>query len=285
MNVTAIVHVYYPELWPELAVCIRNLGPDTRLIVTYGIGNDKAVEAARRDFPRADFVACENRGYDIWPFLKALKLVDFATCDLIVKLHTKRDIDLPRKTEVGYTVLNGSRWRDRLLAFVRTPEAWARTLRRFAEDPDVGLVAARELIFTRRDAERPEMAASYDRAGDFVREKLHLELPHKGGFVGGTMFAVRSSLYRPLADYPFAADMFEVSQGHDTETFAHVVERLFGLVVAAQGKRVVGFNGSRVAYRLRGAIAKFFFDSRLTKRRRSIRICGILVYRKKLGGD
>lgn len=284
MNITAIVHVYYPERWLELSECIRNLGSETRLIVTYGVGNEKAVEAARRDFPTATFLECENRGYDIWPFLKALKLVDFAWTDLIVKLHTKRNVDLPRRTLVGYTSLNGSAWRDGLLSFVRTPEAWNRSLRRFA-DPKVGLVGAKELIFKRSDAKKDEMAGSFDKAKGFIAENWGLHTPAGARFVGGTMFAVRASLYKVLADYPFTADMFEVSAGHDTETFAHMIERLFGLVVTAQGKRVAGANGSVALFRIKGAIAKFLFDSRLTERRRSIRICGILVYRKKLSVD
>lgn len=284
MNITAIVHVYYPERWSELAECLRNLGPEARLIVSYGEGNDKAVEEARRDFPAATFLKCENRGYDIWPFLKALKLVDFAWSDLIVKLHTKRNVDLPRLTKVGYTALNGTGWRDHLLSFAKTKEAWERTLSRFA-DGSVGLVGAREVIFKRVDAKRGEMVGSFDRARDFIRTNWRLESPKSSRFVGGTMFAVRASLYKLLADYPFTAEMFEVTKGHDTETFAHMVERLFGLIVSAQGKRVVGFNGSVTLRRLKGAILKFLYDNRLTERRHSIRVCGILVYRKKLSDD
>lgn len=284
MNITAIVHVYYPERWLELSECIRNLGSETRLIVTYGVGNEKVVEAARRDFPTATFLECENRGYDIWPFLKALKLVDFAWTDLIVKLHTKRDVEVPRKTVVGFATLNDSSWRNMLLSFVRTPEAWQRTLKCFA-DERVGLVGAKQLVFLRKDAKKPEMARSFDRAREFIRENWKLNAPKGGAFIGGTMFAVRAALYKVLADYPFAADMFEVSAGHDTETFAHMIERLFGLVVTAQGKRVAGANGSVALFRIKGAIAKFLFDSRLTERRRSVRVCGILVYRKKLNGD
>lgn len=281
MNVTAIVHVYYPERWAELAECIRNLGPDAKLIVTYGEGNEKAVEEARRDFPKATFLVCENRGYDIWPFLKALRLIDYSTCDLIVKLHTKRNVDLPRKATVGCVTLNGASWRNMLLSFVRTPVAWRKTLACF-DNPSVGLVGAKELVFLRRDAKKPEMIGSFDRARDFIGGNWKLATPKSARFIGGTMFAVRASLYRVLADYPFTAEMFEVSAGHDTETFAHMIERLFGLVVSAQGKRVVGFNGSIALFRLKGVLAKFLFDSRLTERRRSIRICGILVYRKKL---
>lgn len=284
MNLTAIVHAYYPERWPELAACLRNLGSDVKVIVTYGEGNETAVEEARRDFPTATFLACENRGYDIWPFLKALELVDFEWTDLIVKLHTKRNVDLPRKTTVGYTVLNGSEWRDRLLSFVKTPEAWARTMKRFA-DPRVGLVGAKEVIFKRVDAKKGEMVGSFDAARRFIGMNWHLTAPKSARFVGGTMFAVRASLYKRLAEFPFTAEMFEVTKGHDTETFAHMIERLFGLVVAAQGRRVVGFNGSVTLRRLKGAILKFLFDSRHTERRRSIRICGILVYRKRLIED
>ena len=35
MRIAVVAHVYYPELWPELAACIRNVGGDHDLYVSY----------------------------------------------------------------------------------------------------------------------------------------------------------------------------------------------------------------------------------------------------------
>lgn len=284
MKITAIVHVYYPELWPELSECIHNLGDDIRLIITYGQGNEAAIAEAKKEFPQATYVVSEPRGYDVWPFLKALREVDFDNTDIIVKLHTKRNVELARKTTIGYTVLNGSAWREHLLAFVRTPAAWARTLKRF-ENPSVGMVADRRVIFFRRDARKQLHAASFNKALKELEEKWGFSADRREPFVGGTMFAVRASLYRPLAEYPFTADMFEVSAGHDAETYAHVMERIFGLIITAQHARIVAFNGSVFWRRVGCRLASLFYEHRFSDRRDTIRICGITVYCKHLTED
>lgn len=59
MRIAVIVHVFYPESWPELARCIRNIDGDRDLFVTFV--DETAVEGARRDFPDAHLVRCENR--------------------------------------------------------------------------------------------------------------------------------------------------------------------------------------------------------------------------------
>lgn len=274
MKVAAIVHVFYSEMWPELAACIRNVGV-CDLVVTYV--DEDAVKAARRDFPAARFLRCENRGYDVWPFLCALKALDLSAYDLLVKLHTKRDIARDHPFAMGGTCLNGSAWRDQLLGFVKTPEAWAETRARFG-DPRVGMVAGRRVVFGRKEGGK----RWHDEAVRELNEKFALSARRDGLFVGGTMFAVRASLLRPFADFPFTAETFAASGGHESTTYAHLMERMLGLAVGAQGLRIEGFDGSVAWHRFRVALGRFFFDSRWSDRRRSIRVCGITVYRRRL---
>jgi len=278
MKVAVIAHVFYPELWPELAECIRTVGP-CDLTVTYV--EEAAVAEARRDFPNARFVPCENRGYDIWPFLRALREIDLSAVDVVVKLHTKRDIVCAKRNIVAHTLLNGSAWRDRLLAFVKTPEAWRRTCRKF-DNPKVGLVADRHVIFLRRDGLKEKYCASFDAAVRELNEKWGIPARRSGRFVGGTMFAVRAALLRPFAERTFAPEMFDVSGGHETETYAHVVERMFGLAVGGQGCKVVAFNGSVFWRRVGHVVGKFLWESRRSDRRRSVRICKITVYLRRI---
>ena len=273
-RIAVIVHVYYSEMWPELAACIRNIGP-CDLTVTYV--DEAAVAEARRDFPAARFLACENRGYDVWPFVKALKQLDLTRYGLVVKLHTKRDIAKPHPFVMGGVRLNGRAWRDFLLGFVRTPDAWAKTLAAF-RDPLVGMVADRRLVYSRTEGGK----VWFDRAAHELAEKFALPTCRRGLFVGGTMFAVRADLMRPFRDYPFAPEMFAASGPHEPTTYAHLMERMLGLSVGAQGFRIAGFNGSVRLWRLRYRLKRFLFDSRWSERRRSIRLCGITVYRRKL---
>jgi len=278
MKILVVVHVYYPERWPELADCIRNIGP-CDVVVSYVDGS--AVIEARRDFPTARFLLCENRGYDVWPFLKALKASDLAAYDIVVKLHTKRDIVCEKRNIVAHTLLNGSAWRDHLLGFVKTPEAWARTLAKF-RDPRVGMVADRHVIFLRRDARKEAHGSSFDAAVRELREQWGIPAKRSGRFVGGTMFVARTAVLSPFAEHPFTSELFGVSGSHDRETYAHVLERMFGLAVGGLGYRLVPFCGSVFWRRVGHVVGKFFFDYRVSDRRKSLRICKITVYLKRL---
>lgn len=274
MKNLAIVHLFYAEMWPELKRCLANLG-EFDLVVTYV--DDAAVVEARRDFPAARFICCENRGYDVWPFICALKAVDLTAYELVIKLHSKRDIKKDHPFTMGGVRLNGSAWRDYLLNFVRTPEAWEATAMQFA-DPTVGMVADRRLIYSRTEGGK----SAFDSAARELREKFALKVPKSAYFVGGTMFAARAKLLKVFRDYPFTPEMFTVSGPHEPTTYAHLMERMLGLAVCAQGYRLVGFNGSLFVWRLAYRLKRFVFDSRWSERRRSIRVLGVTVYRRKL---
>jgi len=273
MKLLCVIHVFYPEMWPELAACVRTVG-SCDLIVTYV--DEDAVAAARRDFPAARFLKCDNRGYDVWPFLQALRTVDLSDYDVVVKLHTKRDIKKPYRFAMGRTLLNGSAWRELLLGFAKTPDAWRRTLKLF-DDPKVGMAADRRLVFGRRETDKD----AFDAAVRELRDNWSVPARRSGLFVAGTMFAVRAALLKPFAAHAIDLSRFGDSAAREPITYAHLLERMFGLAVCAQGLRIAGFNGSVVVRRLATAVLKFLFDSRRSERRRTIRVCGITVYRKK----
>ena len=239
MRTAVIVHVFYPELWPELAHCIRNVGGEREVFVTYA--DEASVSEAKRDFPDAHFVRCENRGYDVWPFLKVVQELDLTAYDCIVKLHTKRDVVDDFKYEFNHAVFNGSAWREFLLGFVKTPKAWRKTLKALVR-PTVGLVADRHVILRRRDVPIARTRETFDRAAELLDLPVE-EMRRTGQYVAGTMFAVKPAALRPLLKRTFTADDFELPQGHLTETFAHVLERAMGLSVSAAGLRLADFNG------------------------------------------
>ena len=251
MSRTAIiVHVFYPELWPELKDCIRNVSEPHDVFITFS--DAASVEAVRRDMPEAKFVPCENRGYDIWPFLKVLKSLPSGAYDRVVKLHTKRDVLDDFRYRFNHAVFNGSAWRDYLLAFLRTPEAWRKT-RAVLSKPDVGMVADRHVVMRRGDVPLERTKASFDRAVEFL--KLPADEMAKGGqYAAGTMFAAKFAALEPLLGRDFSAEDFDPPQGHVTETFAHVMERALGLSVSAAGLRIAAFNGS---LRLRRFLFRF----------------------------
>jgi len=242
-RILVVAHVFYPQHWAELMSCIASVGPQADVVVTYV--DEASVAEARRDLPGATFLPCENRGFDVWPFLCAVQSVDLTRYDLVVKLHTKRDIDPKLRFRFNRRHFDGPSWRNRLLAFCRTPEAWSRSLRQF-DDPSVGMVAGGEVIVRRRDVTRADALAAFDAAWREVSALGGRPVdPTRARFVAGTMFAVRSDVLRFLLRQGFSSERF-VPSAHvrvDDLEYAHVVERSFGLAVAASGCRIAAFDG------------------------------------------
>lgn len=277
-----VVHVFYLEFWAELAACIRNLGSNRDLIVTCV---DSAVgSVVRRDFPDARCIPCENCGFDIWPFLRALQTVDLGKYDCIVKLHTKRNIVKDYDWGFNNCRFNGSVWRRSLLSFCSTPEAWSRTWRCLKE-PGVGMVADRHVIVRRRDFPWASVRACFD---DAVREIRAVDgcAPFDETcvqYVAGTMFAARPEPLAFLLKRGFTVDMFARSshEKDGTIVYAHVVENLLGLAVSAIGMRIVAHNGSLAWRRFYAPILRAIFTVKETRRRRIVKVLGVPVSWKR----
>ena len=278
MKTLVVAHIYYPQLWPELAECIRNIDGERDLMVTFI--DDASVIAAKSDFPEAKFFKSENRGFDIWPFLQAVATVDLSAYDCIVKLHTKRDVEKECDWSFNNCRFNGSLWRNHLLAFCRTPEAWRRTRARLSE-PGTGMVADRHVIVRRRDFPWASVRACFDDAVADIRSIPGCKPfdARTAQYVSGTMFAVRPEPLVFLLRKTFSPELFDVSS-HDREgqiVYAYLVENLFGLAVSAVGMRLDAFSGSLRWRRFYAPLLRALFRVKETRRRQMVKVLGVPV--------
>ena len=282
-----IVHVFYPEFWPEIASCLRNIDEPLDLIVTYVDESKGIPEMVRKDFPEARFILCENRGFDIWPFLKALKAVDLSAYSVLVKLHTKRDVKRGGRPLVfNHCDFAESAWREYLLGFIRDAESWRATTARLSQ-PGVGMVADRHVILRRDDTPWFNTRRTMDLAISLIRDLYGVSVRHGTQFVAGTMFAARPSVFAKLLNREWTVDDFAESVHDGTEQMAHVLERALGIAVTAEGLRIDSFDGHlglwRAAVTVRGfllSVLEFLWsDSKQTSGRRIIKMFGISIYR------
>ena len=135
MNLLVVVHIYYEELWPELAALLVQLHDPFDLRVTCVQHLEVISAIVHAEFPDAQVELVENRGFDVGPFLHVIDSVDLDDYDAVVKLHTKRDIPPHYDMRVDVT---GSRFRNLLLAFATSPESWQSALGMLKGD--VGMV-------------------------------------------------------------------------------------------------------------------------------------------------
>ncbi|MBR4652994.1 MAG: hypothetical protein IKO72_06500 [Kiritimatiellae bacterium] len=285
MKTLCIAHVFYPEFWPELAACIRNVDGPLDLVVTYVDDTKGIPEMVLRDFPRARMLLCENRGFDVWPFLKALGEVDLSSYDIIVKLHTKRDVKASHALIFNHRNYLGPRWRNYLLGFIRRPEDWTATKRRF-DDPRVGMVADARVILRKDDVPWRTPRFTVTRSNEFTEHLYGRPLAEEPQFVAGTMFAVRPAVFGRLLARGWSVDDFSASVRDGTEQTAHLLERVFGAVVSMEGLRIEPCHGTLAASRFRAcligiarAIGLFLLDVHRVDGRLLVKVLRLSVYR------
>jgi len=222
-----IFHVFYPELFFEAAPYLEAITTPYDLYITLPEGIDE--EAVRRiagRFPKAQLFLAENRGRDVLPFLQVLRLIGTERYPYICKLHTKR---------TGGSAL-GEVWR-KLLYFdlIGSDESVKKILEIFERDPDVCMVTGKNAILDSRRYDYGNTAKI-----DALVKKCGLLFGDHYDFAGGTMFWARTKLLEPLLRLFEAGELdFEEEAGQKDHTIAHAIERFFGILCKAAGKKIL----------------------------------------------
>lgn len=235
LRAAVLVHLFYPELWPELARHLRSLdGTDFELFVSVAARHaGSGIEATIRDgFPGADVGYVENRGFDVGAHWQTLRRCDLSRFDVVLLLQSK----------MSSHVRVGDAWRQNLLgSLIGTPDIWRDNLRMLSSDPHVGMIASAFHRNTRDVLICDEMRRTLEAVGmptGFDQLKDHYE------FVGGTMMILRAHLLADIYERTVSRIAFEpyetltLARRRDA-TFAHAVERVLGMYVGWRGYRTI----------------------------------------------
>lgn len=222
-RVLVITHVFYPEIWPELARAIRHVPAPTRLVITLVRGrSEHLARSIATEFPAARIDIDANRGRDAWPFVRLVQegiLTD--DVDVVLKLHTKASVHR----------LDGQRWRRRMLqSLCGSPDSIADILQLFAEDHSVGLVTPAGGLLGR------EFWGSNGPIVDWLAARLGIPVDlDRAAFAGGSMFWARPAAIRRLGDLALTAQDFPPEPLPIDGTLPHAIERFVG-VLAVQDR-------------------------------------------------
>ena len=231
-KVLVIFHVYYQDQVPYFMDKLSSVtGCEWDLIVSMSCPNPLTEERVRAVKPDARFVMVENVGYDIWPFMSVISSVDLDAYDIVLKLHTKHSTE-NHKVRINGVHMKGYMWRDTLVdALLGSPEQFSQVLAIFRDHPDAGMVCSGKLYC------KMEFREDHDLL-DRELEMLGLETTERR-FCVGTMFAIRPSLLKVIAEQGFSAIFFPpITASNAGGTPAHVYERVFSLLAPAQGMKV-----------------------------------------------
>ena len=228
--ILVVVHVYYPEMWPELEACLNNIPVPYDLYVTTVSANKNIKKDILKFNPKAHFYIVENRGYDVWPFIFIINNVDLNDYSLVIKLHTKRA--LPHKTRIGngFTFC-GNQWREELLKFIKNKSNLIKCINTLNNSTKIGCCASYKVIHPIKN---------YWGCDVFSRNKYkkYLFFLDDFKFVAGTMFIMKAQLLEKIQKMHITANLFAVPDKAHSMQFAHIMERTLGEVVYVNNMRI-----------------------------------------------
>ena len=271
------MHLFYTQQLNDLLSRLQNMdGTPYDLYVTICEDNDETIKKIRQIKPQAKIWQVPNLGYDVGPFIDFLHHINLDNYDYILKIHTKRT------HSINYCYFNKRRfdvrtWREMLLDAIISKPAISEALNLLAKDSKIGMLGS-SFVLTN------EKKALHNLEKDIEAEmrKIGLETPDDKHFIAGTMFWVRSKLLKPFLAYNI--HNFEPSSAntHD-ETLAHVLERMFGIAITAQGYKIKGICYKKFLFnRFMVNFQRFIFQKKVTHRGKTlIKICKIPVYCRK----
>jgi lipopolysaccharide biosynthesis protein len=225
VKVAVIVHLFYRDLWAEIASRLRSIPIDFDLFVSLAPENADELRAlVLRDYPRAQVCRVPNAGRDVGAFLAVLPRVLAGQYSVLCKLHSKKGTQYP------------DAWRDLLLAGVLANEMLVcRILHAFARDSELALAGAREVYLSgdthiTQNRDQVEAIARLLCPGKAI--------PGNWGFFAGTMFWARPDFFRPVMECRHRIPRFEGDNTRIDGQVAHALERTFGALAVLQGKRI-----------------------------------------------
>ena len=219
-----LVHMYYPELWEELAGYIANL-PEKAFDLYVNLVDTTFTEAIeqriRDDFPAASIYVSENIGRDIGGYFQLLRNVPMEEYRFFCLIHSKKSPHLA----MGDALL----WRRRLLfPLLGTRELAVDNLRLMLADETIGLIGAGRC----RDTELRDNAEKFTELLDLLDVRPEFRDVE---FLGGTMMYLRREIlqriFQTCKDLPFEKGDDTTLSFHLDAQWAHAIERVIGNVV------------------------------------------------------
>ncbi|MDT8328882.1 MAG: rhamnan synthesis F family protein [Roseovarius sp.] len=223
-EVAVVMHIYYPDFWPEIAARLseQTFPFDLYVTITDLPATEDLTPRIRNAFPEARVWRMPNLGRDILPFVHLVNSGVLRPYRAVCKLHSKKS---PHRTD-------GEDWRQHLIAGVLGAPAPTRArLAAFLDDEMSGVWVADGQAYHGDPwwgSNRPRAEALMARAG--------LSVPQGPlGFAGGSIYWVRGEILSSLARLRLAPDDFEPEQALVDGTTAHAVERMMGWLTKTSG--------------------------------------------------
>lgn len=223
------LHLYYLDQLDYMLKKLKNINScDWDLFVTMTKQDEQAIQKLKGFKPDVHIVQVEDKGFDIWPFLQVLNLVDLENYDDILKIHTKKY----RKKKDFYG--RGNAWRNYLIdALLGSRKQFQKNIHLMQMDKSVGLIGSRATLATMGCFEKDDSILFDEMC------QSHGIPVSQGRFIAGTMFLVRAKCFQRIKDMNFKSEDFNhIQQTSGRTTTAHTLERLLSRIVEVEGYKI-----------------------------------------------
>src|SRR3989339_1460197 len=227
-RIAVIVHLYYTELWDELAKHINNIpfNFDTYINLVENNYPENIIDKIKRTFPRAVVTSTPNKGFDIGGLMKQIQNINLEKYDLVCKIHSKKS---------KYKMTNyGDNWRKELLDSMLGSKRRVLGIIKLFENKKIGMISSEKHISNKISTNEEKYLLLCD--------KLKIEKKFQDiEYFEGTMFWCRSEILEKIKKIGMKTEDFEdtrikVNDGQ----LAHAFERVFGALCKSCGYYLYG---------------------------------------------
>ncbi|WP_324021235.1 hypothetical protein GC090_07405 [Pantoea sp. JZ29] len=228
-NIAVIIHIFYPDISSEIREYIEKIPKNIDVFITVPEESyipgiiDLFIASASSLF----IAVTENKGRDVYPFVKVMQSYDFKKYTMVLKLHTKKS---------KYSTL-GDIWRKNIYSGLLSSAANIDKLYSSFNEGQVGIAAPFKDYLSSENywGANKERVYTYAKRLGIDNDKINLF------FVGGTMFWFKPDALYPLVELICEKD-FEEELNQQDGTFAHVFERLTCLSTMSKGYKAIDIN-------------------------------------------
>lgn len=235
-KIAVVVHIYYAQLWEEIAAHLKHIEDGFDLFVSLVAGtSEELAPVIRKAYPEAQIFVFPNHGRDIFPFLTFLNTGVLDKYELVLKLHSKL---------TAHDIQTGKHWRQSLLdGLAGTPERVRGIITSFRADGQLGLVSPRAWVITQGN---PAWKWDFNiEALQWLERRVGVPIDRNvAAFVAGTMFWARPQALWLLKGVLEAGD-FDPEPLPSDGALQHAVERYIGIAAMGAGYRIAAVEALR----------------------------------------
>jgi lipopolysaccharide biosynthesis protein len=210
-----ILHLYYEDLWSSIRSYLLNAFEDQPFDLYVSVTTQAGYKKVILDFPNAYVELVENRGRDILPFIRMLKIIDKSSYKSVCKIHSKRSIYRVDGDAIREEILN---------QLLGSKEHVNDIISRFKNNEKLGIVVPQKYLFAHDDYNMTHNINQVNNLAKYLKLKFEYFV-----FPAGSMFWFSPKSLDLLLELDDA--FFDIELGLADGTYAHAIERLFCNIV------------------------------------------------------